>query len=52
MNVKKMISPDEWNAIFKQGRKAGQEDVALEILKHRESDAYKIAREFLERSDD
>jgi hypothetical protein len=40
---------DQWNETFKQGRNAGQADVALEILKHDPSRAHSIAQEFLSR---
>lgn len=42
------LSADHWNAIFKQGRRAGHEDVALEILKHPPIEAHRIAQEFLD----
>lgn len=42
------MTPEEFNLlIFKQGRRAGQEDVAREILRYDPSFAWQIAREFL-----
>lgn len=39
----------QFNDAFKLGRNAGQEDVALEILRHDPSLAHKLAREYLAR---
>ena len=38
-----------WNEAFKLGRRAGQKDVCLEILKYDPSFAWKTAREYLSR---
>lgn len=40
---------EQFNDTFKLGRNAGQEDVALEILRHDPSFAHQIAREYLSR---
>lgn len=40
---------DQWQATFKLGRNAGQEDVALEILRYDPSFAHQIARQYLSR---
>lgn len=38
---------DQWNDTFKEGRRAGQEDVCREILRYDPSFAHQIAREYL-----
>lgn len=38
---------ETWNSFFKQGRRAGQEDVAKAILKADTTSAHEIARAFL-----
>lgn len=42
-------SIERFNEIFKLGRRAGQEDVCLEILRYDRSFAHQIAREYLSR---
>lgn len=42
------MSIEELNEAFKQGRRAGHEDVAKEILRYDPSFAWQIAKEFLE----
>lgn len=46
MNMDKL---EQFNDAFKLGRRAGQEDVCLEILRYDPSFAWQIAKEYLSR---